>query len=132
MLKSFGKAPVILGMAILLASPGASDALAQSRSQAQPAPPAAKAPPAKKLDGKKLYSDKGCVNCHGADAKTPLQPGYPKLAGQFADYTESQLLAFKTKDRSGGDAELMHAQADQLSFEEITAIAVHVSKLPRN
>ena len=35
-------------------------------------------------DGAKLYQEKTCVACHGKDAKKPLTPAYPKLAGQNA------------------------------------------------
>ena len=33
-------------------------------------------------DGAALYTAKGCGACHGADAKTPIMPLYPKIAGQ--------------------------------------------------
>jgi cytochrome c len=39
-------------------------------------------------DGKALYLEKTCVACHGKDAKKPLTPEYPKLAGQNAKYAE--------------------------------------------
>jgi cytochrome c len=39
-------------------------------------------------DGKALYMEKTCVACHGKDAKKPLTPEYPKLAGQNAKYAE--------------------------------------------
>ncbi len=117
MLRTIGKTLACLGTAVLLMSFGASSATAQSRGQPQAQTPAKPpAAPAKPLDGKKLFADKGCANCHGADAKTPLQPGYPKLAGQFAFYLDSQMRAFKTKDRNAEDSALMHAQTEALSF----------------
>jgi len=41
-------------------------------------------------NGAALYQSKTCVACHGADAKTPLLPIYPKLAGQNKDYALAQ------------------------------------------
>jgi cytochrome c len=47
-------------------------------------------------DGAKLYPEKTCVACHGKDAKKPLTPDYPKLAGQNAKYAEQQMLDIKS------------------------------------
>ena len=37
-----------------------------------------------------------CVTCHGANFSTPIDPGYPKLAGQHADYLYAALKAYQT------------------------------------
>ena len=37
-----------------------------------------------------------CVACHGANFSTPLDPAYPKLAGQHADYLYVALKAYHT------------------------------------
>lgn len=37
-----------------------------------------------------------CVACHGANFNTPLDPAYPKLAGQYADYLFSALKSYHT------------------------------------
>ncbi len=47
-------------------------------------------------DGAKLYADKTCNACHGAEAKKPLLPTYPKIAGQNAAYTEQQMKDIKS------------------------------------
>jgi len=47
------------------------------------------------LDGAKLYQEKTCVACHGKDAKKPLTPNYPRLAGQNAAYAEQQMKDIK-------------------------------------
>ena len=36
--------------------------------------------------GKAVFDKFNCASCHGADAKTSVQPEYPVLAGQHADY----------------------------------------------
>ena len=42
--------------------------------------------------GEELAKAKGqatgqsCVDCHGAEGNAPIDPSYPKLAGQYADY----------------------------------------------
>ena len=37
---------------------------------------------AQAADGAELYKTKTCFTCHGQDGKTPIMPGYPKIAGQ--------------------------------------------------
>jgi cytochrome c553 len=37
-----------------------------------------------------------CVACHGANFSTPLDPAYPKLAGQHADYLYAALKSYHT------------------------------------
>ena len=37
-----------------------------------------------------------CVACHGANFSSPIDPSYPKLAGQHADYLSASLRAYQT------------------------------------
>lgn len=37
-----------------------------------------------------------CVACHGANFSKPMDPAYPKLAGQHADYIAAALRAYQT------------------------------------
>ena len=37
-----------------------------------------------------------CVACHGANFSAPIDPSYPKLAGQHADYLYAALKAYQT------------------------------------
>src|SRR3546814_19594322 len=45
--------------------------------------------------GKAVFDKFNCASCHGADAKTPVDPAYPILAGQHADYLEQALKSSK-------------------------------------
>ena len=88
--------------------------------------PAAAAP-----DGKALFTDKGCVACHGADAKTPLQKDYPKLAGQNADYVFQQLKDIKSGQRDNGLVpDTMKPVVADLSEPELRALADYIGSLP--
>jgi cytochrome c len=84
--------------------------------------------PAAAADGKALFASKGCTACHGPGGKHPIQPAYPKLAGQNADYLLVQLKAFKSQERKSGQAALMWGMAAQLSDEEMEAISQYLSK----
>ena len=79
--------------------------------------------------GKDLYLAKGCMSCHGPDGKQPIQPLYPKLAGQNAPYLVQQLKAFKTQQRKSGQAVLMFGMAAQLSDPEMEQIAAYLAQV---
>ncbi len=67
-----------------------------------------------------------CAGCHGpAGSGIPAQ--YPRLAGQWADYTESQLTQFRAGTRRNS-AQMMTIAA-RLSDTEIKAVADYIAGL---
>jgi cytochrome c len=74
-------------------------------------------------DGASLYKSKTCFSCHGQDAKTPIMPTYPKLAGQNADYAYNQMMDIKSGTRNNGQAAAMKGIMAMVSAEEAKAIA---------
>lgn len=85
--------------------------------------------PAHAADAKDLYEAKGCAACHGEDAKTPLQPGYPKLAGQNADYAFNQMKDIKSGARAGGASEAMKPILDDVSEADMRQLADYLASL---
>jgi cytochrome c len=84
------------------------------------------------LDGAKLYTSPtkgGCSACHGKDAKTPLLPMYPKLAGQNAAYIVQQMNDIKSGARNNGMTAAMKGIMHMVTDEEIKAIAEYLSGL---
>lgn len=85
--------------------------------------------------GKQLWRkgdlDKGvpaCAGCHGpAGAGIPAQ--YPRLAGQYAEYTELQLKNFRNEERSNDPERMMRTIADKLSDKQIKALADYIAGL---
>ena len=78
------------------------------------------------LDGKALYLDPtkgGCSACHGKDAKTPIMPSYPKLAGQNADYAYNQMKDIQSGKRNNGMTAAMKGITHLTTDEEKKAIA---------
>jgi cytochrome c553 len=78
-----------------------------------------------------LLQKAACVSCHGANYAKPIDPSYPKIAGQHADYMFVALKAYKTEGnpqvgRSNG---VMGAIAKQFSNAELKALAGYVSSL---
>lgn len=84
---------------------------------------------AQAADGAKLFTEKTCNACHGADAKKPILPDYPKIAGQNAKYAERQMLDIKSGARANGNTAAMKGVMHLVSDEEIKALAEYVSKL---
>lgn len=84
---------------------------------------------AQAADGAKLYMEKTCVACHGKDAKTPLTPQYPKIAGQNAAYAEQQMKDIKSGARANGQSAAMKGVMHLVSDAEIKALAVWLAKL---
>lgn len=86
--------------------------------------------------GQAAYQKFTCASCHGADAKTPIMPAYPVLAGQHADYLHHALRAYK-RGQSNAPATsnirknaVMGAMVVQLSDADMENIAAWVASLP--
>jgi cytochrome c553 len=82
--------------------------------------------------GAELAKKYNCASCHGADFKTPIDPSYPKLAGQHADYLVHALTAYKRGDKvmNGRNNPIMGAMAQPLSDRDMGDIAAYLQSLP--
>jgi cytochrome c553 len=78
-----------------------------------------------------LLQKAACVSCHGANLSKPIDPSYPKIAGQHADYLFAALRAYKTENSPsvGRKNPLMGSIAKQFSNAELKALAAYVSSL---
>ena len=79
-----------------------------------------------------LVTKGGCVSCHGDNFSKPVDPSYPKIAGQHADYLFVALKSYKTSkgDLIGRDNAIMGGIAKQFSNEELKVLADYVGSLP--
>jgi cytochrome c553 len=78
-----------------------------------------------------LMQKAACVSCHGANLAKPIDPSYPKIAGQHSDYMFVALKAYKAENnpavgRSNG---IMGAIAKQFSNAELKDLANYVGSL---
>ena len=65
-----------------------------------------------------------CAGCHSPDGSGVDAAKFPALAGQWPEYTEQQLKAFRSGTRhNDGDAGMMRGTAMDMSDEEIAAVA---------
>jgi len=69
-----------------------------------------------------------CAGCHGpSGAGIPIQ--YPHIAGQYAEYVETQLKAFRSGARANDPAGMMRGVAARMTDDEIKAVAQYVAGL---
>ena len=81
-------------------------------------------------DGAALYKTKTCWSCHGKDAKSPIMPIYPRLAGQNADYLFNQMKDIKSGARNNGQTAAMKGVMGLVSEEEMRTLADWLSTQP--
>jgi len=92
----------------------------------------AKAAPAPSAKVAELLTKGGCVACHGADFNKPIDPSYPKVAGQHADYLFVALKSYKTEGQAtwGRSNAIMGGVAKQFTNAELKEMAKYISSLP--
>jgi cytochrome c553 len=90
---------------------------------AAPAAPAAVA---------ELLKKGNCASCHGENLNKPIDPSYPKLAGQHADYLYVALRAYQTENNPqvGRGNAIMAGMAKPFSHAELKAMAGYIASLP--
>ena len=82
--------------------------------------------------GKVTAEKYACSSCHGKDFNTPIDPSYPKLAGQHQDYLVAALTAYKrgVDGANGRGNAIMGAQVKPLSHQDMQNIAAYFHSLP--
>lgn len=85
------------------------------------------------VDAGKAAAEKyNCAACHGKDYNTPIDPSYPKLAGQHQDYLEQAMIAYQRggEGTNGRANAIMGAQVKPLSRQDVRNIAAYLHSLP--
>jgi len=79
-----------------------------------------------------LLTRGGCTSCHGDSFSKPVDPSYPKIAGQHADYLYVALKAYKTEGvpQIGRANAIMGGVAKQFSNAELKELANYLGSLP--
>ena len=98
------------------------------------AAPAASAAPAHEPPPQvaKLLAQANCASCHGSNFSSPIDPSYPKLAGQHPDYLFAALRSYQTDHNPlmGRSNAIMMGMARPFTHPEIKAIAAYLGSLP--
>ena len=66
-----------------------------------------------------------CVACHGAEGNKPITPDIPRLGGQYYDYLEHSLKAYRSGARENA---MMSPMAKPLTNKEISDVAWYFSR----
>jgi len=79
-----------------------------------------------------LLQKGACVSCHGDNFSKGIDPSYPKLAGQYADYLYVALRSYRdnTNHTWGRGNPVMAGMAKQFSNAELKAMAQYIASLP--
>jgi len=79
-----------------------------------------------------LLTKGACASCHGVNYSKPIDPGYPKIAGQHADYLYVALKAYQTENNPhvGRANPIMSAQVKPFKLSELKAMAAYLGSLP--
>lgn len=82
--------------------------------------------------GKEAVAKFNCASCHGDKFTNPIDPSYPKLAGQHKDYLVQALKAYQrgANGLAGRNNAIMEAQAKALNNADIENIAAYLHSLP--
>jgi len=86
--------------------------------------------------GKAVWEKLNCASCHGADAVKSVDPSYPILAGQHADFLAQALRAYQ-RGADGAPASanvrknaIMGTFAKQLSRQDIQNVSAWLAAQP--
>lgn len=87
--------------------------------------------PSRVANGKKLYSNLKCQNCHGKAGKKPLK-GMPYVAGQKKEYLVNQMVDLASGVRKNGKSGMMKPFIKKASADDIELLAEYLSQVDRN
>ena len=127
--------PAVLALTLALAACSGGEAPAEGHAAPErtgPTESSAGLPKGVIADGEKVATTAGsggqaCADCHGKDVNTPLDPSYPLLGGQYADYIEHALVAYRDGQREHA---LMSPQAKGLTDKQIADVAAYFASQP--
>jgi cytochrome c553 len=78
-----------------------------------------------------LLAKANCSSCHGANFSKPIDPSYPKLGGQHADYLLVALKSYKVENNAkvGRGNAIMAGMAKQYTNAELKTLANYISSV---
>lgn len=122
--------PTMRGIAGSLSDQDMADVAAFYERQGQQAGMKAMAAHEAPADAAALLAKGGCASCHGADFSSPIDPSYPKLAGQYGDYLYVALKAYQTEGNPqvGRNNAIMGGIAKQFTHAELKTLANYLSQ----
>lgn len=126
------KHPTMRGVATSLSEQDMADLAAFYSTEAKVEPPPAAPTGTVPADVAALLAKGNCASCHGANFSAPIDPSYPKLAGQHGDYLYVALRAYQTDKNPlyGRNNAIMMGMARPLTHTEAKVLAKYFGSLP--
>lgn len=123
--------PTMRGIAESLSDQDMSDLAAYFAHLSAPADAPAQ-PAAPSAAVAELLKKGNCASCHGANFSTPIDPTYPKLAGQHPDYLYVALKEYQTdkNPQVGRNNAIMMGMARPFTHDEAKQLANYLASLP--
>ena len=121
------KHPTMRGIAGALSEQDMADLAAFYATEVSKTAP--EAPRAASVAAAALIEKGACASCHGANFSKPIDPSYPKLAGQHADYLYVALKAYTVEGNAviGRNNAIMAGIAKQYSHAEMREMAKYLA-----
>jgi cytochrome c553 len=124
------KHPTMRGIADSLSEQDMADlgAYYEQHGKIQAVPKTPKAPDAKVAA---LLQKGACISCHGDNFSKPIDPSYPKIAGQHKDYLFVALKSYKVENQNtwGRNNGVMGGIAKQFTNAELKAMSAYIASL---
>ena len=97
-----------------------------------PAPAPAAVPADAPAAAAEVLKGGNCVSCHGANLNQPIDPSYPKIAGQHADYLFVALKAYQMdgNPHMGRANAIMAGMVKPFNKAQLKAIAAYIARQP--
>ena len=126
------KYPTMRGIAASLSDQDIADLAAFYSTEAQSEPAPAALSGAVPTNVAELLKKGNCASCHGANFTTPIDPTYPKLAGQHGDYLYIALREYQTDKNAlvGRNNAIMMGMARPFTPAEAKVLAAYFESLP--
>jgi cytochrome c553 len=125
------KHPTMRGIAASLSDQDMADLAAFYSTEAKSEPVTA-APADVPANVAELLKKGNCASCHGANFNTPIDPSYPKLAGQHGDYLYVALREYQVDKNPlvGRNNAIMQGMARPFTPAESKILANYFASLP--
>ena len=126
------KHPTMRGIAASLSEQDMADVAAFYEAQGKAVADAGGAAPAPSAAVAELLKKGNCTSCHGDNFSKPIDPSYPKLAGQHADYLYVALKAYQTEKNPqvGRSNPVMMGMAKPFTHAELKQLTAYIASVP--
>lgn len=126
------KHPTMRSIAASLSDQDMADVAAFYEAQGKAEGGSAGAAPAPSAAVADLLKKGNCTSCHGENFSKPIDPSYPKLAGQHADYLYVALKAYQTEKNPqvGRSNPVMMGMVKPFTHAELKELTAYIASVP--